>query len=126
VALAEIYSMPADELAGYLNAAEPDIQGALALQIKAAAEAAPYVDSKMPAKVMITDRDRLPAFGLEFSGSQVSVTDPAGNKLSITQLAARAKLAMDQRLAAGEGARSNDEKSNDEGQAIDPLSYSGD
>lgn len=123
VALTEIYSMPVEELAAYVGCDKLD---ALALQIKAAAEVAPYVDSKMPARIQVTDRDRLPAFGLEFAGGQVSVTDPAGNKLSLLDLAARAKDAMHQRLIEGEAIKSNGDGSNDEGQGVDALTYSGD
>lgn len=116
VALAEIYSIPTDVLARELGMKPGDV---LALQIRAAAEVAPYVDSKMPAKIHISDSDRLPAFSLVFADGRVSAEDKAGNKLDLTALAARAKHAMRQRLSSGEGDGSHDDGSHDEGEVID-------
>lgn len=122
VALMEIGAMPAHELAAYLDC---DREQALALQVRALAEAAPYVDSKMPQRIQVTDRDRLPSFGLEFAGGTMSVTDPAGNRISLSALALRAKGAMAQRLIEGEAIRSQTDGSHEERQANDPLEYSG-
>lgn len=121
VALAEIYSLPATELAAALDCKPLD---ALTLQIRAAAEAAPYVDSKMPVRLSVSDTDRLPAFHLHFGGGGVAVTDDAGNRLDLGALAARAKAAMDQRLSDGERQGSQDEGSQAQGQTIDDVDYS--
>lgn len=116
VALAEVYSIPTDALAAALGIEPRD---ALTLQIRAAAEVAPYVDSKMPAKVAVTGGDRLPTFALHLSAGGIEAVDQAGNRLTLSALADRAKVAMDQRLSKGEAARSHGEPSHDEGQAID-------
>lgn len=115
VALAEVYSIPVDELARELGCDKVD---ALTLQLRAAAEVAPYVDSKMPAKVHISDSDRLPAFNLVFANGGVTV-EQGGQRMSIVDLADRAKAAMLQRLSGGEAAGSHDTGSHDEGQVID-------
>lgn len=122
VALMEIGAMPAHELAEYLACKPLD---ALTLQIRALAEAAPYVDSKMPQRIQMTDRDRLPSFGLEFAAGALSVIDPAGNRVSLSTLAVRAKGAMAQRLIDGEAIRSQNDGSHEQAQRPDPLEYSG-
>jgi hypothetical protein len=115
VALAEIYSVPTDELASALGIKAVD---ALTLQIRAAGEVAPYVDSKMPAKVMVTDSDRLPAFNLVFADGGVTV-EQGGKRVDVFELADRAKRAMLQRLSGGEDAGSHGEGSHGEGDVIE-------
>jgi hypothetical protein len=121
VALMEIAGMGADELATYLGCKPVE---ALNLQLRALAEAAPYVDSKMPLRLAIADTDRLPAFTLHFGGGGVDIADPAGNRVTLTDLRARAKTAMDQRLIEGEAIKSHDDASHDGGQAVDSVDYS--
>lgn len=125
VALMEIGAMRADELAGYLDCDRLD---AIALQVRALAEAAPYVDSKMPMRLQVTEHDRLPSYTLAFGGGGVTIADRAGNTINLTQLAARAKLALDQRLSDGEAmagtAGSHGEVSHEQVQVIDDVDYS--
>lgn len=116
VALAEIYSIPTNELAASLGMKVADV---FALQIRAAAECAPYVDSKMPARIAISDSSSLPAFNLVFGDGRVMAEDKQGNRLNLSELAARAKHAMEQRLSGGEAAGSHDAGSYDMGEVID-------
>lgn len=118
VALAEIYSVPTTCLAAELGMKAGDV---LALQIRAAAEVAPYVDSRMPAKIAISDSDRLPGFNLVFGDGRVAIEDKSGKRVDLTELAARAKAALDQRLGAGEALGSHDAGSHDEAQVIDGV-----
>lgn len=115
VAMAEIYSIPTDELAKHLGCKPMD---ALGLQLKAAAEVAPYVDSKMPAKVQITDSDRLPAFNLVFANGGVSL-EQGGKRVDVFDLADRARRAQIQRLSGGEAGGSHGEGSHDAEQTLD-------
>lgn len=117
VALMEIGSIPTIELISELRL-DPD--KALALQIRALSEAAPYVDSKMPMKLTVSDGDRLPEFHLHFgSDGSAKATDQQGRTMDLEALYARAKRAMDQRLIGGEAARSHGDGSQENGQVIE-------
>lgn len=114
VAAAEIYSMPVSALAAALDC---DKDAAAALQLKAIAVVAPYVDSTMPQRMQIDADPRLPEFRLLFSGPDGSAVavDAKGNRLDIVALADRAKTALNQRLIEGEATRSHDDQSHGDG-----------
>lgn len=115
VALMEIGAIGTAELARELGLKAGE---ALALQIRALAEAAPYVDSKMPMRLALGDSDRLPSWSISFGNGSATISDGRGHQVDLVSLAARAKNAMDQRLIEGEAIRSHDAGSHSGEQVI--------
>ena len=120
VALAEIYSAPTTELAAHLGC-KPE--AALGVQVRAAAEVAPYLTAKQAA---VDDKGAavMPTLVLNFGASAGA---PAGgdgrNTLSIGAIA---KASSDQWLSVDDAEGSHDEGSHDEAQGIDDADESDD
>lgn len=116
LAAAEIYSMSVDDLRAALP--ETSAKDAVLIQIRCMEFVAPYVEAKMPQKLVIDGNERLPEFHLHFGQQGAELRDEQGNKVDLVALAARAKDAMSQRLIEGEAIRSHDDGSQEPDKAL--------
>ncbi|WP_371347013.1 hypothetical protein [Ancylobacter sp. IITR112] len=120
IALAEIYSTPTTELASHLGC-KPE--AALGVQVRAAAEVAPYLTAKQAA---VDDKGAavMPSLHLNFG---VPASAPmAGDGRNTLSIEAIAKASQDQWLSAAMDDGSHDDGSHDEAQAIEDESESDD
>lgn len=121
LALAEIYSMDAKELAKHLDCKPID---ALNTQIRAAAELAPYLAAKQAA-VDDSGNVALPVLQLNFGGPAPAALAASDGRGAISILDMM-KVVEDQRLSEAEPDASHGDGSHDQAQDVDAEGESGD
>ncbi|GLI25635.1 hypothetical protein GGQ86_000378 [Xanthobacter flavus] len=121
LALAEIYSMDAKELAKHLECKPID---ALNTQIRAAAELAPYLAAKQAA-VDDSGNVALPVLQLNFGGPAPAALAASDGRGAISILDVQ-KLMEDQRLSESEPGASHGDGSHDPAQGVDAEGESDD
>lgn len=120
IALGEIYSADTLALAAHLGC-KPE--AALGVQVRAAAEVAPYLAAKQAA---VDDKGAavMPTLVMNFGAS--TGTSMAGDGARTLSIEAIAKSAQDQWLSASEAEGSHDDGSHDEAQGVDDADESDD
>lgn len=114
IALAEVYSMDVKALAQHLDCKPLD---ALNVQIRAAAELAPYLAAKQAA-VDDSGNAVLPVLQLNFSGAAPAALEASDGRGAISILDV-AKIVEDQRLSAEAADASHGHGSHEEAQVLD-------